>query len=373
MKKYIAVAAFGLLMMTAKIGTANTFELPVRLDYSLIKKAVTTQLYTGTNQSAELWNDKHGCSFLTLSNLKISGQKGQIQLLNDVQAQFGTQFGGQCITVLKWGGILETWQQPTLSADHKILSLPVTKAIAYDRQGRQLAIDKLRELLQRVAEPKLAAVKIDLHESRGDMERTVTQFLPEENLADIKAMLDSLVFSSASAGDDGVAILLSFDAPIKAVTQQPSPAFSAAEQQQWQAAWQQWDTFLSNAIQQASDDTQSQELRDTLTEILLESRSAFQAGLKEHDTKGEDPVRSFFMTTWERLAPQLHTLAKQLPEVQSLRYMTFIAATDIIYQLETLGAPFGIEISSDGLRRLARILIAGQQEQATAKGSSLKP
>jgi len=367
MKKYIATAAFGLLMMTAENGAANTFSLPIRLDYSLIKKAVITQLYTGANQTAELWNDKHGCSFLKLSDLKISGQKGQIQLLNNVQAQFGTQFGGQCVTVLQWGGILETRQQPTLSADHKILSLPVTKAIAYDRQGRQLTIDKLQELLQRVAEPKLAAVKIDLHESQGDIERTVTQFLPKENAADLKAVLDTLTFSSAGADDNGVAINLNFEAPVKPVSQKTSPAFSEAEQKQWQAAWQQWDTLLSKAIQQASDDTQSQELRDTLTEILLESRSAFQAGLKEHDANGEDPVRVFFMNTWERLAPQLRTLAKQLPEVQSLRYMTFIAATDVIYQLETIGAPFGIDISSDGLRRLARILIAGQQEQAKAK------
>lgn len=367
MKKYLLMTAFGLFMTVAENGAANTFNLPVRLDYSLIKKAVATQLYTGANQTAELWNDKHGCSFLTLSDLKIDGRNGQIQLLNNVQAQFGTQFGGQCVTVLKWGGVLETWQQPTLSADHKILSLPVTKAVAYDRQGRQLAIDQLQDLLQRVAEPKLAAIKIDLHESQGAIEQTVTQFLPQENADDIKALLDTLTFSRADADDNGVAINLSFEAPAKTIAQKPSLAFSETEQKQWQSAWQQWDAFLSKAIQQASDDTQSQELRDTLTEILLDSRSAFQAGLKEHDAGDEDPVRAFFMTTWERLAPQLQTLAKQLPEVQGLRYMTFIAATDVVYQLEALGAPFGLEISSDGLRRLARILIAGQQEQAKAK------
>ncbi|MDP2902624.1 MAG: hypothetical protein Q8N96_05900 [Methylovulum sp.] len=353
-------------MTVAKHSAAEAFNLPVRLDYSLIKRAVISQLYIGDNNTAKLWSDKHGCSLLTLSDLKISGQKGQIQLLNNVQAQFGTQFGGQCVTVLKWAGVLETWQQPTLSADHKVLNIPVTKAIAYDQQGRKLSIDKLQALLQSVAEPKLAAIKIDLHESRGDIERTVTPFLPKENVADLNAALDTLIFSGANADDNGVAINLSFNAPVKTAAQKPSPAFSETEQQQWQAAWQRWDTFLNNAIKQASEDTQSQELRDTLTEILLESRSALQAGLKGYDAKDGDPVREFFMVTWERLAPQMRNLAKQLPEVQGLRYMTFVAATDVIYQLETIGAPFGIDISSDGLRRLGRILIAGQ-EQAKAK------
>jgi hypothetical protein len=119
---------------------------------------------------------------------------------------------------------------------------------------------------------------------------------------------------------------------------------------------------LSKAIQQASDDAKSPELRDALMETLLESRSAFQAGLKEHDVNGDDPVRVFFTQTWQRLAPQLKVLAKELPEIQGLRYLTFIAATDVIYELENIGAPLGLDISSDGLRRLARILIAGKQK-----------
>jgi hypothetical protein len=59
-------------------------------------------------------------------------------------------------------------------------------------------------------------------------------------------------------------------------------------------------------------------------------------------------------------------LAKELPEVEGLRYLTFIAATDVMYELENIGAPFGLEVSSDGLRRLARMLMAGKQ-QAEAK------
>ncbi|MGZ8946592.1 MAG: hypothetical protein ACXW1W_14365, partial [Methylococcaceae bacterium] len=153
----------------------------------------------------------------------------------------------------------------------------------------------------------------------------------------------------------------------KLAAKKPAAPLNAAEQKQWQASWQEWDKFLSKAIQQASDDAKSPELRDTLMEILLDSRSAFQAGLKEHDANGDDPVRVFFTQTWQRLAPQLKTLAKELPEIQGLRYMTFIAATDVIYELENIGAPLGLDISSDGLRKLARILIAGKEQHAAAR------
>ena len=351
-----------LLVGIAKTGAAEPFKLPVQLDYSLIKKVVVSQLFTGDGGAAEVWHDKHKCSFLKLFNPRISGEGGQIKLLNDVQAQFGTALGGQCITVLAWDGALETFQQPTISADQSILSLPVTKANAYDRQGRQLTIDKLQDLIKRAVEPKLAAVKVDLNESRGDMERTLTGFLPKENAGEIKKILGTLKFNGAEANDEGIKVKLAFDAPLKKQSPKPEAPFTEAEQKQWQAIWQEWDAFLSKAINQAASETQSQELRDTLTEILLESRSAFQAGLKSQSPDSGDPVRVFFTQTWQKLAPQLRTLAKELPEIEGLRYMTFIAATDVIYELESLGAPFGLEVSSDGLRRLARMLMAGKQQ-----------
>lgn len=363
MNKYIAVTAFSLFMGFANSSTADQFSLPVKLDYSLIKKALVTQLYTGAGNTAELWNDKHGCSFLKLADPRIGGQGGQIRLLNDVQARLGTAFGGQCVTLLDWNGVLETLQQPTLNADHSVLSLPVTQATASDKQGHRLTIDKLQDLIKRVAEPKLAGVKIDLNESRADIERTLNKFLPKEHEAEIKDALNTLKFSSAEADDEGVSIALDFNAPVKASVKKPVAAFTEAEQKQWQAVWKEWDVFMSNAIQQATDDAKSPELRDTLTEILVESRSAFQAGLAEHDADN-DPVRVFFTDTWQRLEPVLRSIAKELPEIEALRYMTFITATDLLYEIQNRGAPFGLDISSDGLRRLARILIAGKQEEA---------
>ena len=367
MNKYSVITVFTLLMIFAKSGVADQFTLPVQLDYSLIKNALITQLYKGAGNTAELWNDKQGCSYLKLSDPRVSGQKGQIKLLNDLQARFGTGLGGQCVTLFEWAGVLETLQKPTINSAQTVLSLPVAKVTVSDREGRSVSNDKIQGLINRFVEPKLSAVKIDLSESRADIEKTVTEFLPKENTAEVKDLLNTLKFSSADANDNGVAIKLAFNAPAKLAAKKPAAPLSEAEQKQWQANWQEWDKFLSKAIQQASDDAKSPELRDTLMEILLESRSAFQAGLKEHDANGDDPVRVFFTQTWQRLALQLKTLAKELPEIKGLRYMTFIAATDVLYELENIGAPFGLDITSDGLRRLARILIAGKQQRADAK------
>lgn len=362
MKRLILIA-ISFMALSAKTALAEQFNLPLQVDYSLIKNALVGQLYTGSGQTADLWKDRYGCSYLKLSDPRIDGKNGQVRLLNRVQARFGTGMGGQCLTVLEWSGSLETWQKPTINADQTILSFPVTQASAYDQQGRQLTIDKLQDLITRFAEPRLGSLKVDLQQSRQDIERNAAYFLPRENEAEIREIINTLKFARVDAKDESITVQFTFNAPVKPAASEPAAPFTPAEQQQWQAAWQQWDDFLSKAIEQASSETESQELRDTLMEILLESRSAFQAGLQDRKAGSEDPVRVFFTQTWQRLAPELKTLAKQLPEIQGLRYMTFIAATDVIYELENLGRPFGLEISSEGLRRLGRMLIAGQQER----------
>ena len=170
MNKYSVITAFSLLTLFAKNGVADQYTLPVQLDYSLIKKALVTQLYKGAGNTAELWNDKKGCSYLKLSDPQVSGQKGQIKLVNNLQARFGTGLGGQCVTLFEWGGVLETLQQPTINSAQSVLSLPLTKLTATDREGRSVSNDKVQELINRFVEPKLAAVKIDLNESRADIE-----------------------------------------------------------------------------------------------------------------------------------------------------------------------------------------------------------
>jgi hypothetical protein len=254
MNKCSVITVFSLLIVFAKNGLADQFTLPVQLDYSLIKKAIVTQLYKGTGNTAELWNDKQGCSYLKLSDPQISGQKGQIKLLNNLQARFGTGLGGQCVTLFEWAGVLETLQQPTINSAQSVLSLPITKVTATDRDGRSISNVKVQELINRFAEPKLSAVRIDLNESRADIEKTVTEFLPKENAAEVKEMLNTLKFSSVEANDNGVAIKLDFNAPAKVADKKPAAPLSDAELKQWQANWQEWDEFLSKAIQQASYD-----------------------------------------------------------------------------------------------------------------------
>ena len=362
-KSVIVVVTAGLMLFT-QIAFSKQITLPIDLDYNLIKKELVNELYKGEGQTAEVWNEKNGCSYLRLSELKVSGQQQQIKLQNHVQARIGATLGGKCLKLIQWQGNLETLQKPTINKAKTELSLPVTQVTVSDLEGRQLNDEQIQALITKFVAPKLSGLKLDLNASRADIEKLVQDYLPKENVAEVTALLNSLKFTDVEAREKSVAISLAFNPPAtkKTAVKKSAAPLTEAEQKKWESTWQAWDVFLTKSIEQAVDDAKTPELKAALLDTLAESRTAFEQGLTTYDEKGDDPVREFFANTWERLSPQLKELSQQVPEVKALQYITFIAATDVIYELEKIGAPFGLEISSDGLRNLARIIIAKQQD-----------
>lgn len=360
--KSFATAAVLLALAFTLPAYSQPVEVPLEIDYDFIRKMLLTELYTGPDNTAKVWDDGHGCGFLTLSDPQLNGQKGLLHIVNKMQTRLGARLGGKCIALLKWEGFLDTLQQPTLDATKSIVTLPVVDMKAYDAAGNALGNDELWKTVRHYVESKLAGVKLDLREAKDKIRATLPDVVPEGNSAQIRKAVDSLTLNKIKAGEKGVDIAFGLDMPalqnVAAKAQQPSPPLTAAEMQQWQDNWKHWETFLTDAINQATADTQSQPLREDLQAILIDARSALQEGLSSQAQDREDPVRSFFTRSWPRLAPALKEISKELPSAKSLRYVTFIAATDVLYELDNRGALLGLNVSSDGLRKLARLMIA---------------
>ena len=97
-------------------------------------------------------------------------------------------------------------------------------------------------------------------------------------------------------------------------------------------------------------------LREQLFEVLMDAREELVAALEEPAQAGPDPVRPLFMASWQRLAGVLRELGPQLGDQDALRYLGFVAAADALVTVDAVGPDLGFEFSSDGLRRLARVL-----------------
>ncbi|MGR8929927.1 MAG: hypothetical protein ACU836_04740 [Gammaproteobacteria bacterium] len=349
------------------LGFAREINVPVPLDYRLIQNVLVNQLFTGAGNTAQLWQDGKRCSFLDLADPQISGQAGQVKIDSQVHAQFGAKMGGNCMALIKWSGVLETLQKPTLDQTGNVLSFPVTHINAFARNGQPLNIAQLQDLLHKVVTPRLADLKIDLNESRGDIIKTLLPYVPADNSEQLYDSVESLRFNSVTADANAIMLNLGFVANLKQASQQPAAAFNANELQQWRSIWNGWQASLDRAIMQAPLEGEFAQSRNTLQAVLSKAGAAFEQGLTSNASGGSDPVRAFVNESWDELAPLLRTVSKQLPGAEGLRYLTLIAATDLMYELESIGSPFGLEISANGLRKIARSYInhAAAENQST--------
>jgi hypothetical protein len=158
-------------------------------------------------------------------------------------------------------------------------------------------------------------------------------------------------------------------------TPEPSPVapLSEDELRRWQTALQQWDAFLTFIVKLTGSDTTVGELRRALLGILLDERYALTEALASPDASVRDPVRPLFLRTWTRLAPVLRQVGDALPADQGLRYLSLISAGDALQALDQLGPESGIEISADGLRRLARMVAPTTAEDPLRYGGEVDP
>jgi hypothetical protein len=345
------------LLLSMPSFAAREVNVPLPLDYKLIRNVLVNQLFTGEGQTARVWHDGKQCSFLDLSNPEIAGQDGQVKINNNIHAQFGAKMGNKCMTLVKWNGILETLQKPTLDKSGTVLSFPVTNIHATDSNGQNLNIDQLQDLLQKVVAPKLADLKIDLNASRDDIIKTLLPYVPAEDSEQLNDSVNSLRFNNVKTDAKSILINLGFMSKIKPADKSPVEALSATELQQWQGIWQDWRNSLDKSIDQLPLTGDLADNRDTLHDVLQKAGTAFEQGLTTEVSEGNDPVRVFINESWDELAPLLRAVSKQLPGAEGLRYLTLIAATDLMYEVESVGSPFGLEISANGLRKIARSYI----------------
>src|SRR5207249_2486438 len=129
------------------------------------------------------------------------------------------------------------------------------------------------------------------------------------------------------------------------------------ELERWQAALERWDAFLVFVIKDLGLAGGDPPVRSELFDLLLTSRHELLAALAAEPHPGVDPVRQLFLQTWDRLhAVVRHAALHGGLEGRALRYATFLAAGDALAAVDAAGPSLGLEISADGLRRLARLL-----------------
>ena len=370
----IAVAA------AARAAGAREVSVPVRIDHTFLRQILVTQVFRQAGESVRTWDDGSGCNFLELAAPKVDEQEGKLRVTARVEARVGKAIGSKCLTPIDTKGVVELLEDPVLDPALPVVRFHVVDSNLYDGDGKKsLARGTLWDWVKKYVHPRLEDVTIDLQSPLAELRGFLPLVLPAASADRAQSLLDSVALRNVRVIPTGIEMDLDFATPAPGLaalpeeTPAPEPTLGSEELKRWEATLQRWDAFLTFIVKQAGGDTQATELRHALLDVLLEGRYDLLEALRPATPGAPDPVPGLFLKTWARLGPVLRQLSLGLPGEGALRYLSFITAADALQALDQIGPEVGLDISADGLRRLARIVAPAQAEDPLAYRPGVDP
>lgn len=341
---------------------AAEIVIPLTVHFDLLTQELARQVYGGPGGIALIWNEGD-CRHLSLDRPRFSRQEAHVRFITHGVGSFGTEVLGKCVSPFNWKGFIEALTTPYVTADWQ-LRLRLLESNLYDEEWKKgLLTGLLWEVTERIFLPHLTDLTIDLTPPRDDVLFLVRTAVPSSEAAQVEAILHSASAKTVEVRDTAIIVPLALTVPDAFVQTPPLPAYpeaplSTAELAAVQQSLEQLDAFLVFVIKGVGADVVDPLVREELFDLLLTSRYELLPALIGEVTRNDgDPVRRLFVETWKRLHDIIQRAEQRgLLKDKILRYAGFVSAGDALMALDQAAPGLGIEVSADGLRRLARML-----------------
>lgn len=365
------------LCLAATPAGAREVRVPLRLDFAFLKELLLARTFTDPERTARIYTDGVDCNRVTLLHPELGRAGERLRVTSEVDAKFGTLLLGYCLFPVEWQGTVESQLEPRLDPALPIVRFRVAES-SLQRRGdpEPTRGGLLWDWVERYARPRLELLSIDLAAPMRDLGAVLPLFVAERDAASAQALVQSLALENPVVTDAGVAVQLRFTPPERKTPlprEGPAPALTEEELARVEAALARWDGFVTYVVKHAGERTEDAALRERLLEVLLGARYRVLEVLETETAAQPDPVRPLFLETWQQLADVLRELGTSLGDREALRYLGFVASADALAALDALGPEMNIEVSSDGLRRLARVLAPDETADPLAAPEEVDP
>jgi hypothetical protein len=354
--KYIALALLWLVLAVSS-ALAEEVVLPLTLDHKLLTSLLLENGFPENDHSAAIVGSPGDCTYIEISDPQFSAAEKLLRLELRLDIRLGTQLGDTCLAPVEWHGYLELLQEPVF--DGRTFSLSF-RTVDSSLLTLSRAPATIAGFLWEFAKPRvyehLDRIHFDLAPPVTELRSFLAPLFHEETRQATQAMLDSLHGGRVDVREDAVVVeLIAAVEEVFEPEEQPAAVLTPEEREQLVKLWETWDALLVRLLVTMATESLRPEDRHILIEVLLDTRYVFIAALERQDMK-MDFVRLQFLRAWQQLAPVFRRQLYSQPSENSLGYLAFFTAADALAVFDRMGPTLGIEISQQGLLRLAEML-----------------
>lgn len=334
---------------------AETVSLPLSLPYSILESLVGETVFNGPGHTLELRDVTDACRHVTLSRPAFSQDGQGLHLEARAAVVLGASLAGNCVTPFAWHGYVAFTQHPVLLQNWGLV-FETRDVVLYDHD-HHVVTGTAWNLVKSLVAAAMHRIELQLAPPVSEFKSFILPFFPDDLRKGTQRMLDSMRPGRVRVMPDGLHLEILADVRTvyrasERTTREPVSGKALAGLIK---VWQTWDVFLVSAIRTLAGRNLSADDRRTLLDALLQTRYEFSAALSTGTLK-RGFVRTQFIRTWKKIRPLFTHYLQHNPAGTRLGYLAFFSATQALEILDKVGPTMGIEISRNGLIRLARLL-----------------
>ena len=354
-----------ILLTTPALVSAAVVELPLFLRTQILQNALAESLTPHPDRPTVLFQ-QGAYNYLHISAPQLSIRDGQPYFSCNAAAGMGFDSLGLLPSVVRWSGSVLMKVNFYVDTQWQLRYRIIDSAIYNEKGGKPVVTGFAWELSKRFLHPRLEQYTFDLAMPQKEITLLLRLCASPVESAPLEAALKTLTVGTLRSNADGLIVPLLLTVT-DSQTQAPPPLPPQAplgfeEMEKLQHVFEPLDAFLVFIIKNLSGTMGDSLHQEQLFDLLITSRYQLLMILTgQTPIEEEDPLRLLFIDAWQQLRPIIEGNGgtNGLMQKQLLRYMTFLNAGDALLALDTAAPGLGIHITSDGLRRLARMLQPG--------------
>ncbi len=345
----------------SSLTAATTLELPLSLRPSLLQNSLANYFNPDKNKPTVLYKEG-SYRYLYSENPRLYIRDNRPHFSTHIIAQLGVNFLGIWPIGMKWNGYIDMTLSPYVDEQWQLRYHIDDSAIFDSAGGKPMVMGVVWKLAKRFLHPHLEKFGLDLRPPQQEIFAFLRACSSPAELERVDAALNSIVIGKVRINNNGIVVPLILTVPGDDISTPTSSGvekpLNSAELTNFQKILEPWDAFIVFIIKSAGADFVDATMRAQLLDLLLGCRYQLLPILDgEIKPDAADPLRALFVDAWKKLGNIIEGAEERgLIQEKALRYMTFVNAGDALLTLDAAVPRLGMQVTTDGLRRLARTL-----------------
>ncbi len=332
----------------------RTVEIPLTLEFPLVRSMVIDKIYTSPGDRL-LLEDPDWCATIELWDPQVFPVQTSLGIRSKIRFQSGFRIGSTCFNIVNWTGEIEIIQSLRLDKGDWQIKFKTEDSFIYDQKHKRPFLAGIFwDYAKGYLHSTMDQMRIDLSSPVKELKELLPLFFAETQMPKVQSWLNTLRPGEVLIQSDAVRSRLMMEVDVSPAVEKV-PEITPSDIEAMSRNWEAWDAFFVREIETLIGRTLEQGERREILDTLLSMRYSFTQALSGN-TLTQGLINTQFTNSWDRISKILRKYLLQESSGSLLRHLAFFTAADALAIVEKLGPAVGIEMTPQGLRRLASLL-----------------